>query len=352
MKIILTGGGTLGPVTPLLALVNAWKQKDAATEFVWIGTPHGPERDVVLSQEIEFYALPVARLPRYVSIEWILLPVKFFAAFVKAFMILRKERPDIIASAGGYTAVPVIYAGWLLGIHAWVHEQDTKPLLTNILTAPLAHWVTTAWERTMGAFPSEITKCVGNPARQSLLEGSKESAVKRFGLKEDLPTVLIFGGGGGASWMNHGMLEIGSDLAKKANVLHLTGKGKMLEPLRTLHENYHAYELLKEEMADALAVADVVVTRAGMGTITELSALGKASILIPLPNSPQEINAKIVEDAGATIILHQEKSDAEQFKQTILDLLGDDQKRHDLSEKMKGLLPTDITDQLIEMLKK
>ncbi|HBK35049.1 hypothetical protein A2239_03265 [Candidatus Uhrbacteria bacterium RIFOXYA2_FULL_40_9] len=351
MKIAFTGGGTLGPVTPLLAVLETARKDDPTLESFWIGTAHGPEQELIASEKVIFYALPVARLPRYLSVEWILLPFRFLVALVKAWWILKKEKPSMIASAGGYTAVPVIVIAWFLGIPVWVHQQDVSPLLTNLLTAPFATVVTTAFEKSMKRFPQAITQHLGNPVRPSVLKGSKERAIAHFHLDPTLPTVLVFGGGGGASWLNHAFLSIGADLSKKANIIHLTGKGKMLEPLLDLGDHYHAQEFLKEEMADVLAVAELVITRAGMGTITELSALGKASIIIPLPESPQEANAKVIEKAGAAMVLFQEEVSAEEVKDAIFDLLQDQTKRQILSDKMRQLLPTDCAKTLLKQMK-
>lgn len=350
MKILFTGGGTLGPVTPLLAILEVWKQKDDSASFVWVGTPQGPERAMIEEQNVPFYILPAARLPRYRSIEWVLLPFKMVWAIGKAAQILRKERPDVIASAGGYTAVPVIIAGYLMRIPSWVHQQDVSLLLTSRLTVPLAKWVTTAWEANRVALGGEKVKVVGNPVRSSVMSSSRARAIEMFGLNPEKPTVLVFGGGGGAKWLNDQMGRIGLELAEKANVIHLTGRGKLGVALTSLHEDYHARELLTEGMADALTVADVVVSRAGMGAISELSALKKASVIVPLPDSPQEENVRVLEGAGAAVVLRQGETDADELKKVVVELLGDQEKQKVLGGKMGEVMKTDCAGEIIEML--
>src|SRR3989339_1519603 len=145
-KILFAGGGTLGPVTPLLAVAEAWRKRDALVDMVWVGTPHGPEQEVVNKAGIRFLTLLVARVPRYPTWEWIWLPFRFLFVLFQSVQLLRRERPDVIGSAGGYTAVPIVMAGWLLRIPAWIHQQDVPPALTNRIMAPFARWITVAWK--------------------------------------------------------------------------------------------------------------------------------------------------------------------------------------------------------------
>ncbi|NQV88967.1 MAG: UDP-N-acetylglucosamine--N-acetylmuramyl-(pentapeptide) pyrophosphoryl-undecaprenol N-acetylglucosamine transferase [Parcubacteria group bacterium] len=344
MKILFTGGGTMGPVTPLLAVHEALSQIDPKVESIWVGTPHGPEGKVVTKQGIQFFSLPVARLPRRISIELLALPVTFARALFGAWRLLRRERPNVVASAGGYTAVPVILAARALKIPIWVHQQDVLPILTNRLTAPFASRVTVAFERT--ASFSNKSHVIGNPVRPSLLKGDADRARELFEIKNDKPTILVFGGGTGSTWLNDSIDEIALSLVARANVVHLTGIGKRQEKDR--HQDHHVREFLGSEMADVLAVADVVVCRAGLGTITELAALEKAAIMIALPHSPQEANATTVE--RACVVLNQHRTSPEELLLQIEKLLDDSSLRKDLGSKMHAVLRTDIADELAQML--
>ena len=346
MKILFTGGGTLGPVTPLLAVIDKWKQKDKNLEVVWIGTPHGPERDLVEEADAQFFSVPVARLPRYVSLEWIVLPYHLLMAFFRSFKILRKQKPDLIGSAGGYTAVPVIIVARLLGIPVWVHQQDVEAILTNRITAPFANLLTVAWKENLKDFPK--AELVGNPVRERVLHGSQKRAHELFNLSEDKPTAFVFGGGSGAEWMNQVMSEIAVDLEMHANVIHVTGRGKMRESLQNVGGHYNAVEFLTHEMADAYAAADLVICRAGLATITELSALGKPAIVIPLPHSPQEKNAKVIENA--VTVVHQDL-EPEMFLEKILQLLSDPPEMQRQSNAIDDCLRTDIAGKLVEKLR-
>lgn len=346
MKILFTGGGTMGSVTPLLAVHEALKKSDGLLQSLWIGTPHGPERSVVEGAGFCFFDLPVARFSRSLSVEWLFFPLKFLGALYKARQVMHREKPDAVGSAGGYTAVPVVIAAKMLGVPVWVHHQDVAMTLTSRITAPLADRVTVAWEvnrRELGA----RAHLVGNPVRSSVLGGSAERAQERFGLDLHKPTVLIFGGGTGASWLNAMTSEIVERLLTTANVIHLTGRGKK-DSLPSF-PHYAGREFLKEEMADAYAVADVVVCRAGMGTITELAALSKAAILISLPHSAQEKNATAVADA--CVVMDQRSTTSERLFEKIENLLENSVERRFLGDKMHHKLRTDVADELAEILR-
>lgn len=329
----------MGPVTPLLAVHEV-----LGSEAMWIGTPHGPESAVVEGVGIPFFSLPVARLPRRPSIELLALPVTFTRALWRAVRLLRRERPQVIASAGGYTAVPVCLAARFLRIPIWVHQQDVTPLLTNRLTAPLATCVTVAFAASLNVFKS--AHVAGNPVRPSILLGRAQRAREHFNISNNKPTVLVFGGGTGAMWLNKIVDEIAESLGPQANIIHLTGRGKQTD--RQRHTDHHVREFLTSEMADALALADVVVCRAGLGTITELAALSKAAVMIPLPKSPQLANAKVVKEA--CVVLHQAPTRPRQLQESIEILLKNPARREELGRKMHDVLPTNIADELGQML--
>lgn len=348
---MFTGGGTLGPVTPLLALAEVWKKADPSVRFVWIGTERGPERALVEDQGIFFHTIPTVRLPRYLSVEWLLLPIRFVMAFVETCRILSIENPSLIASASGYVSVLPVIIGRLKGIPSWIHQQDVAPVLANRVMAPFVSSVTVAWPESVKDFPAKKTALVGNPVRPSVLAGKKERALKEFGF-ESRQTILVLGGGGGSAWINEQMSKIGGDLVSKANVIHITGPGKKLPELDRIGKAYRAVELMTKELPDAFALADIVVARAGMGTITELVALKKASVIIALPNSPQLLNADEVRKASAGIVLEQEKTTAEDLKNVLLKLAGDPAERARLGKNMGGLFDTDVAGKLVERLEK
>lgn len=335
----------MGPVTPLLAVVEAWRKLDPAVSFLWVGTPTGPERALVERYEIPFVAIPVARFPRYVSLEWLIAPFAFARAFVQSIRLIQSYQPQLIASAGGFTSVPVALAGWVRFIPIWLHQQDVEPILTSRLLSPLAGLITVAFEQTEQAFSREKTRRIGNPVRPSLFDGSKAEAFRLFDLDETKPTVLVFGGGTGATWVNQAIEQIAPRLKERANVIHLTGKGKATT--QTNQRGWYQAAFLYEEMKHAYAVADVVVSRAGMGAITELAALSKASILIPLPHSPQESNVAAL---GSSVDVVNQSASPETLWQQITAFLDDAVRREQFGQALHAALRTDVAEELVQLL--
>ncbi|MEK7615558.1 MAG: UDP-N-acetylglucosamine--N-acetylmuramyl-(pentapeptide) pyrophosphoryl-undecaprenol N-acetylglucosamine transferase [Patescibacteria group bacterium] len=353
MKILLTGGGTLGPVTPLLALVETWRMSDTCPEFVWVGTPNGPERALVEEvNHISFRVIPVVKFPRAFSLQWILIPFRFLNALYLSTQILRSEKPDVIVGAGGFTQVPVIFAAALLQIPCVVLQTDVHPLLSTKFVVPFVKRIFLGWEKTRSAFPKSKTQVVGVPVRPSIVNGSCEHAASLFGFDLGKPTVLVFGGGTGALWINQQIHQILPELCQIANVLHVTGIGKKtIEPGSI--PGYKAVESLQEGMADAYAIADLVVGRAGSGTISEISALSKPAILIPLPDSPQEENADAVSDAVR--IVNQKETSAQMLLQEIRSLLNDTERRSLYTSRIQTVVHTNVAHQIIkeiELLRK
>ena len=355
MKILFTGGGTLGPVTPLLAVAEAWKKIDPSVEFVWVGTHHGPERVFVEKEGIRFVPMTTARLVRYVSVEWLSLPFRFGAASAQAYAILSREKPDLIAAAGGYTSVPIVMIASMMKIPTWIHQSDARPIMTNQLLAPFASLITVAWEKTKHAFPKSKTTVVGNPVRESIRNGIKARAELMFGCNPNKPTVFIFGGGTGSSWLNQFVDDTREELLLIANVIHVTGKGKKSSSRVVENEkegekgNYFAVESMMDEMPDAYAIADVVVCRAGTGAISELAALKKAAIIIPLLDSPQEDNAKMIETSS--VVLHQGSVTSRDVLNQVRRLLNDPMEQISLGARLSISLETNCAERIVGILK-
>lgn len=342
--ILLTGGGTLGPVTPLLAIAAEWRRREPDVKFSWIGTPKGPERALVEGARIPFYALAAPKFDR--TRPWTIpfAPIAFSVSALRSMALLRQIEPDMVMSAGAYVSVPVAWMAWFMRIPVWIHQLDVEPGMANKMMAPVAKRISITWEASMSAFSSAKTLVVGCMARKMLRLGERQTALEMFGLDPEKPTVLITGGSSGAKQMNEAMMIIGHDLAKRANMVHLTGKGKMHEGLQGLGKHYVAFEFLQESMADAYALADVVVARAGMGTIAELVALGKPTILIPLPGH-QELNAKALEERGAAEVLR--IVTPQTLKQAIERLLDHPERREELAKHIRGVFPLNADERIV-----
>lgn len=331
MKVMLTGGGTLGPVTPLLAVVEAWRWIDPAAQFVWIGTPRGPERLMIEAETIPFHPLSVPKFDRHAPGKWILIPWRLLWSIKLAWHLIQRERPDVVATAGAYVSVPLIWAARLYGLPTWVHQQDVRPGLANKLMAPFATKISVAWTRSLHHFPKEKTMVLGNPVRASILRGAKKDAARLM--------ILVMGGGTGAAWINRAVIQIVPELTRRADVVHITGKGKNVAGAEA--PAYRSFELLTTEMSDALAEADLVICRAGMGTISELAALSKPAIVIPMPDSHQEDNAAALDELGAAVVLNQEQTTPQMLLTTINGLLDNPSERQKLGARLHAALPTE-----------
>lgn len=340
MKILLAGGGTLGPVTPLLAVAEELRRLDPNVSFVWAGTRIGPERPLIEGMGIPFHAVPAARITRYASVEWLLLPFKVVAAFYSAFQLLRTEKPNLIGAAGGYTGVPFAVMGKLMGIPVWLHQPDVRPVLSNTLAAPCASFITVAWEKTAAAFGKKAI-VTGNPVRASFVAHERVPQVR--------PKVLVLGGGGGSLWINRAVAQSLDRILAVADVIHVTGLGKN-EGWKD-REGYVVREFVEDpsEMAALYASATVAVVRAGMGVLGELSAARVPAVIVPIPGSLQEANAEAAEDTGAAFVVRQEEGMAA-LGDAVIALISDNEKQRVLSQKVGALLPSGAAERIAKRL--
>lgn len=337
-KVLLTGGGTLGPVSPLLALVPELRAQGAHIEFV--GTPDGPERQPVEQAGLKFHTLQAPRLRRFWSVYNLGIPFSLIRGLGQASRLLRQIKPQVIVSAGGFVSVPLVWMGRLRGIPAVIHQQDLRPGLANRLMQHQAKIITVAFESSQNDFPrSKRVEWIGNPVRDLT------PTTHVLQLDSNFPTVLIFGGGTGAQALNQ---LVSNSLCEQANVILLTGKGKT-GPAIT-HPRYHVYEFLGNEMPEALAAADVVVSRAGLGTISELAALKKVALIIPLPSSHQEDNASWLEAHDAAVVFEQSKLDPDRLTRNVTRLLTDEVLRGKLSANIAKITRPDAAHRLAELI--
>lgn len=341
-KIMLSGGGSGGPVIPLLEITKELRLLDQSLDFVFVGTENGPEREMVQNfGNLRFLSLPAGKFRRYFSLKNFSDIFLILSAFFKALPLLRKERPSLVISVGSFASVPLIYAAFLLKIPIIIHQQDVRPGLANRLMAPCAKIITAVFEKTLVDYgPKAIL--TGNPISIPEKFPEFDGALKPIFIS-DKPLVLILGGGTGSIAINNLVQETKSELLNFCNLIHVTGKNKgnlksLVDVEKTLREEgeteegetgavkgiYLSWELLSHNQL--LAIMDratLVVSRCGLATLTEISALKKASILIPMPHSHQEDNANIFARAKAALVLSQDNLKAETFSQEIKKLLSD-----------------------------
>lgn len=352
MKILLTGGGTMGSVTPLLAMADYWKDQNEKNEYLWIGTKKGPEKTAVEKENIKFSAVASGKLRRYSSWKNFIDPIFILIGFVQSFFIIRKFKPDAILSAGSFVSVPVIFSGWLLRVPSLIHQMDIRPTLSNKIVALFAAKITVGFEKSLKDYSSRKTVWVGNPIRRSLRAENRKSKVESFfNLKNDIPIALIVGGGTGAMAINKLVWKSTSELTKFCKIIHITGKNKLSGSITTI-ANYHSFEFLNtEQMASAYNLADIVVSRCGIGTLSELSFFKKPSILIPIPDSHQEENAELFKNAQAAIILSQKKITAKILAENIKKLLFNNYLKKQLGANIYKLTNPDATEKISKIIK-
>ena len=245
--------------------------------------------------------------------------------------------------------MPPLVAAALGGVPVLIHQQDVAPGLANRLLVPFARRISVAFPESRRHFPRRRTVVVGNPVRADVLTGERERAIARFGLERDVPTLLVTGGGTGALGLNERVAAAVPGLVAHCQVIHLTGRGRAVPPAQP-SPRYHAYEFLVDEMKDALAVADLVVSRAGLGTLSELAALGKPMVLVPMPDSHQAANARAAARAGAARVVAQGDLTPDGLVALTRSLLADAAGRAALTAAARRLFPRDAAERLAGML--
>jgi UDP-N-acetylglucosamine--N-acetylmuramyl-(pentapeptide) pyrophosphoryl-undecaprenol N-acetylglucosamine transferase len=347
MNILFAGGGTLGPVTPLLAVARVLRHHDKHLSCVWVGTPEGPERPLVEAEGIPFHALPVVKWPRYVSWEWLAFPFRWARVRRAADGLVKHLKPDAIVTAGGYTAVPLVLAAAKKGIPCLTHQLDLVPGLSNRLIAKKCVSVTTSFEYREPPFGEWVSdEPMPTPVRFSLSDlPSRSEALQTFKLHSTHPVVLIFGGGTGARALNEMVARSLSRWPDAVQLIHVTGKGRDVDVADGpgKRSGYLKKESLDaREMLHAYAAADLIISRAGIGALSEMAALKKAAIIVPLPGSQQEANAKALEEKGAVMVMDQTKSTfAEELLAAVGLALADKELMAGLGETLHHVFPTD-----------
>jgi UDP-N-acetylglucosamine--N-acetylmuramyl-(pentapeptide) pyrophosphoryl-undecaprenol N-acetylglucosamine transferase len=250
--------------------------------------------------------------------------------------------------AGGFATVPPLMACRLAWVPIAIHQQDVLPGLANRMLRPFAALSTVALPETRQWKRWHAAPVVGNPVRPEMLAGDAERARQTFGLRPDLPTILVTGGGTGALRLNELTAAAAPSLLDSCQIIHLTGTGKQVPG--PFHPSYRQIEFLIDEMADALAAADVVVSRAGMSSLTEIGALAKAAIIIPMPASHQELNAAAVARHGAGIVLNENTLTPDILADTLRSLTADPARRRSLGQAAATLLPSNAADTIAQRL--
>lgn len=353
MKILFTGGGTMGSVSPLIAVYEKIKKDNPKTEFLFIGSADGPEKKAVESYKIPYQEISSGKLRRYFSWHNFTDPFKIFGGFVQSFIIIIKFKPQVVMIAGSFIGVPVAWAAYLLRVPVLIHQQDIIAGLANKMMANVAKRITVSYEPSLPYFSASKTVLTGNPVREEFYACNSQKGQVVFGLKEDLPVLLILGGGTGSQVLNEIVEKSLADLLQFSQVIHITGRDKKID---INAENYHQFEFLTHEMTEAICAADLVVTRAGMSTLSELIVLAKPMVIIPIPESHQEYNAGYFQKNNAAVVLSQSSLNKEVFVSTIKELFFEKHRRDNLSRNISKIMDLagaeKVANELMAMAKK
>lgn len=307
-KIILTGGGTAGHVTPNIALLPRLRQ--AGYEISYIGSFDGIEKKLIETQGIPYYGISSGKLRRYFDLKNFTDPFRVIKGFAEASALMKKLQPDVVFSKGGFVSVPVVMAARRHHIPVICHESDLTPGLANKLSMPSATKVCCNFPETLEYLPEGKAVLTGCPIRKELREGNRAAALTMTGFTPHKPVLMVMGGSLGAVAINEAVREALPELLEQWQIVHLCGKGKLDESLKNV-KGYIQYEYIQKELPDLFALCDIVISRAGANAICELLALRKPTLLIPLSakasRGDQILNARSFERQGFSMVLEEEE---------------------------------------------
>lgn len=345
-KIVLTGGGTAGHVTPNIALLPYLKE--AGFEVYYIGSKNGIEKKLIEDFGVPYYGVSTGKLRRYFDIKNFTDPFRIIKGFSEAKKALKEIKPDIVFSKGGFVSVPVVRAAHSLKIPSIIHESDLTPGLANKLCIPSAKIICCNFPETMQYVSDKKGVLTGTPIREELKSGSKETGLSFCGFNDDKPVILIIGGSQGARSINNMVRACLPTLLKTYNIIHLCGKGNLDETLSdTL--GYAQYEYIKDELKDLFAASDVVISRAGANAIFEILALRKPNLLIPLPTGrgDQILNADSFASQGFSLVLKEETMTEDAFLESINTLYAN---RERFTQAMSNAKQTDSISTIMKLI--
>lgn len=306
-KIVLTGGGTAGHVTPNIALLPALQE--AGYEITYMGSYDGIEKKLIGDFDIPYVGISTGKLRRYLDPRNFTDPFRVAKGFLQAKRFLKEYRPDVLFSKGGFVSVPVVRAAASLHIPCIIHESDMTPGLANKLCISAAKKVCCNFPETMKLLPENKAVLTGSPIRAELSRGNKLAGLDMCGFSANTPVIMVIGGSLGAANVNKAVRDALPKLLEDFQVVHLCGKDK-LDNLLLNTPGYKQFEYIKAELKDLFAMADVVISRAGANAICELLALKKPNILIPLPaassRGDQILNAQSFESQGFSIVINED----------------------------------------------
>ena len=347
-KIIMTGGGTAGHVTPNLALVPLLKEK--GYEIFYIGSYTGIEKKLVEDAGITYYGISSGKLRRYHDWKNFTDPFRVIKGFSEANQLMKHIKPDVVFSKGGFVSVPVVMAAARQHIPAIIHESDMTPGLANKLAIPFASKVCCNFPETMQYLPDGKAVHTGSPIRKELFSGNREAGLAFTGFSADKPVILIMGGSIGSRFINNAVWASLDTLLEKFQIVHLVGKGNINNDL-VGRDGYKQYEFISEQLNDIFAMTDLMISRAGANSISEILALKIPNILIPLSaaasRGDQILNAASYEKQGFSTVLQEEELTGELLVSSVEDVYA---RRDEIKEKMASSKLLDANNTILNLI--
>jgi len=365
MRLLIAGGGTGGHIYPGIAIARHLSLTDKNAVITFVGTKNGMEADLVVREGFTFRAIRAQGWSRKISIKTLSMVLNNSMGVLQALNIIRGFKPDVVLGTGGYVAAPLVFAAALLKIPIVLHEQNAVPGITNRFLSRWASKVALSFNESKKFFPSHVKmEVTGNPVREALFQVDKKEGIKKLNLSEHKKTVLVFGGSRGARRINDAIIEGAKNLLSidKLQLIHLTGQDDYKYVLDQLQKKGIQLDLngnivIKPylyEMENALAAADLVVCRAGATTLAELTALGKASILIPYPyatDNHQEKNARALEAEGAAYVIKDSELTGKILTDLIIKLIEDNELLSRMARNSRKLGQPDAVIRIVKCLR-
>ncbi len=359
-RVIISGGGTGGHIFPAIAIAQEIKNRNPKAEILFVGALGKMEMTRVPEAGFRIVGLPIAGLQRKLTFSNFLLPFKILKSLLKARKVLVGFKPDVVVGVGGYASGPTLKAANWLKIPTVIQEQNSFPGKTNKLLAPKAAAICTAYEGLEKFFPKEKIHITGNPIRKDVvaINGKRDQAIKHFSLEPELPTILIMGGSLGAKTLNESVV-LAFDTLKNANVQVIWQCGKLYYEKLNLQlaaekaKNIHLLQFI-DQMDLVYAAADVIISRAGAMSVSELSIVNKPTILVPSPNVSEDHQTKnamaLVNEEAAILVRDNEAREI--LIKTALDLIEDKDKASKLSENIAKLGKPNATAAIVDVIEK
>lgn len=358
MNIIIAGGGTGGHVYPGVAVARGLKRRLPDVRVVFVGTAEGIEAKVIPREGFEVRFIRSEGFVGYGIFRKLRSIIKMPMSFKDSFRILREIRPAVVLGVGGYSSGPLVSCAYLMGIPTMIHEQNSIPGSTNRILGRFVRVIAVTYHESMTFFPGHKTHLTGNPVREEIKMGDRDRGYRIFGLDKGLFTIFVFGGSRGASHVNTAIIEALTylrDYRERIQFLHQTGEND-LDKVREMYRD-HGFKgtviPFIHNMADAYAVADLVVSRAGATTLAELTACGKASILIPYlfaAGNHQVANARRLWDMGAAQVILDNELDGKILSDRIKYILEEPDAINEMERISRSLGGYDATKKVIELM--